>query len=245
MEARIFFQHLGYKHKHMRNGLILILLVMAVGKVVGQDIRDANVRHYPGKVKYQKLEHDATIFELPYPKDQVEKGMQKMADERGVKVKERNGFYEVKNVTILKLNSRVCDMYYKVERDGKSASKVYMILADPGEDLNNRSTSHTGLLAAAGGAAVVAAVGSSLSDHDHEMKVKEQEADIKDAEKKYKSLVEDQSRLEKKLADIQKELERNKTDQARLQSEIDSRKSALDVFRNGKGKGKVKDEIPK
>lgn len=41
-------------------------------------------------------------------------------------------------------------MYYKVERDGKSASKVYMILADPGEDLNNRSTSHTGLLAAAG-----------------------------------------------------------------------------------------------
>lgn len=238
-----FLPTLSFKRKIMRTGLLLMLLVFLLGEVAGQDIRDANVRHYPGKVKYQKIEHDATIFELPYPKDQVEEGMKKMAEQRGVKIKERNGFYEARNVTILKLNSRVCDMYYRVEKDGKSASKVYMILADPGEDLNNRSTSHTGLLAAAGGAAVVAAVGGSLSEHDHDVRVKQQEDDIKGSEKKYNSLLEDQKRLEKKIADLQKELDKNMTDQSRMQQEIESRKAALEVFKQGKGKGKV--EVPK
>jgi hypothetical protein len=227
----------------MHKGLLLVMLAFLTCDAFTQDIRAENVRYYPAKVKYQKIEHDATIFELPYPKDQVESGMKKMAEERGVKVKERNGFYEARNVTILKLNGRVCDMYYKVEKDGKSASKVYMILADPGEDLNNRSTSHTGLLAAAGGAAIVTAVGGSLSDHDHDLRVKLQEDDIKDSEKKYNNLLEDQKRLEKKMTDLQKELDKNKTDQARMQQEIESRKAALEVFKQGKGKGKV--EVPK
>lgn len=216
-------------------------MCVAVAMVVyiaglAQDISAENVRHYPGKVKYQKVEHDATVFELPYPKDQVEEGMQKLAEKRGVKAREKNGFYEVKNVTILKLNNKVCDMYYKVERDGKNASKVYMILAEPGEQLESRTTSHHGLMATAGGIGVVAAVGSSLSEHDHDVKVKQQETDIKDAERKYNSLLEEQKRLEKKLSDVQKDLDRNKTDQARLQSELESRKSALDIFRNGKKK---------
>lgn len=204
--------------------------------VLAQDISADNVRHYPGKVKYQKVEHDATVFELPYPKDQVEEGMQKLAEQRGVKAKEKNGFYEVKNVTILKLNSKTFDMYYKVERDGKSASKVYMILAEPGEDLGSRTSSHHALLAAAGGLGVVAALGSSLNDHDQGVKVKQQESEIKEAERKYDNLLEEQKRLEKKLSDIQKDLEKNKTDQARLQSELESRKSALDIFRKGKKK---------
>lgn len=220
----------------MRKGLLLTMFVLLAFVGRSQDVNTANVRHYPGKVKYQKVEHDATIFEIPYPKDQVEDGMRKLAESRGVKAKERNGFYEVKNVSILKLSGRVCDMYYKVERDGKSASKVYMILADPGEDLNNRSSSHTGLLMAAGGVGVVAAVGGHLDDHNHDVRVRDQENDIKEAEKKYNNLMEDQKRLEKKLADIQKDIEKNKTDQARMQQEIESRKAALDVFKASKGK---------
>ncbi|TAH01350.1 MAG: hypothetical protein EAZ17_04935 [Sphingobacteriales bacterium] len=227
----------------MRKGLLLTMFVLLVFVGRSQDVNAANVRHYPGKVKYQKVEHDATIFEIPYPKDQVENGMRKLAESRGVKAKERNGFYEVKNVSILRLSGKVCDMYYKVEKDGKSASKVYMILADPGEDLNNRVSSHTALLVAAGGVGVAAAVGGHLDDHNQESRIKEQENDIKESEKKYNNLMEEQSRLEKKLSDIQKDIEKNKTDQARMQQEIESRKAALEVFKQGKGKSKV--EVPK
>jgi hypothetical protein len=238
-----FLPPLGYKRKYMRKGLLLMIFVLLVFISRGQDVNAANVRHYPGKVKYQKVEHDATIFEIPYPKDQVEDGMRKLAESRGVKAKERNGFYEVKNVSILKLNGKVCDMYYKVERDGKAASKVYMILTDPGEDITGRVSSHNALLLAAGGVGVAAAVGSHLDDHNDEARIKDQENDIKESEKKYNNLIEEQKRLEKKLSDIQKDIEKNKTDQSRMQQEIESRKAALDLFKQGKGKGKV--EAPK
>lgn len=221
----------------MRKGLFIVLFALLACNTIAQDIRGENVRHYPGKVKYQKVEHDATVFEIPYPKDQVEDGLRKLAESRGVKAREHNGFLEAKNVSILKLNGKVSDVYFKVEKAGKSASKVYMILAEPGEDLNNRATSHTALLMAAGGAGVVAAVGGHLDDHNHDARIRDQENDIKDAEKKYNSLMEEQKRLEKKLADIQKDIDKNKTDQARMQQEIESRKAALDVFKNGKGKG--------
>lgn len=217
--------------------IICVAVAMAVYVAgLGQDITADNVRHYSGKVKYQKIEHDATVFELPYPKDQVEEGMRKLAGERGAKAREKNGFFEVKNVTIQKLSNKVCDIYYKVERDGKNASKVYMILTEPGEDLASRTSSHTALMAAAGGTAVVAAVGSSLNDHDRDVQIKKQEGEIKEGEAKYKSLQEEQKRLEKKLSEVQNDLEKNKTDQARLQSELESKKSALEVFRKGKKK---------
>lgn len=227
----------------MRKGLLLVMLAFLTYNALAQDIRAENVRYYPGKIKYQKIEHDATIFEIPYPKDQVEDGLRKLAESRGVKAREHNGFIEAKNVSVLKLNGKVCDVYFKVEKDGKTASKVYMIMSEPGEDLNNRNTSHTALLAAAGGAGVVAAVGSHLDNHNYEGLVKSQEKDIKDMEKKYNNLMEDQKRLDKKLTDLQADIEKNKTDQTRMQQEIESRKAALEVFKQGKGKGKV--EVPK
>jgi septation ring formation regulator EzrA len=218
----------------MRKVIILFICFAHVLISRAQDVSTATFRHYPGKVKYQKVEHDATIFDIPYSKDQVEEGMKKLAVSRGVKAKERNGFYEVKSVSILKLDGKVFDMYYKVEREGKTSSKVYMILAEPGEDLNNRTTTHNGLLVAAGGIGLVSAVGGHLDDHDYEVQIGNQEKEIKDAEKKYNNLLEDQKRMEKRISDLQKDLEKNKTDQSRIQSEIDSRKSALDVFRKSK-----------
>ncbi|MFN7686951.1 MAG: coiled-coil domain-containing protein [Sphingobacteriales bacterium] len=227
----------------MRKGLLFVMFAFLACNAIAQDIRAGNVRYYPGKVKYQKVEHDATIFDMPYPKEQVEDGLRKLAESRGVKAREHSGFLEAKNIKVQKLNGKACDVYFKVEKEGKSASKVYMIMAEPGEDLNNRNTSHTALLAAAGGAGVVAAVGSHLDDHNNDELVKSQEKDIKDMEKKYNSLLEEQKRLDKKFTDLQADIEKNKTEQTRMQQEIESRKAALEVFKQGKGKGKV--EVPK
>ena len=62
-------------------------------------------------------------------------------------------------------------------------------------------------------------------------------------EKKNNSLIEEQKRLDKKFTDLQADIEKNKTEQTRIQQEIESRKAALEVFKQGKGKGKV--EVPK
>jgi hypothetical protein len=219
----------------MKKLLFAMLLLVMQGVAYSQDA-NSSVRHYLGKVKYQKTEQDATIFELPYPKDEVEDGMKKMLGERGIKPKERNGFYEARNAKIVKLNDKVYDVYYKIEKDGKTSSKISMILAEPGEDLAARNSSHAVIVAAAGGTALAASVGSSLNDNDHDLRVKDQEAEIKSTEKKYQSLLDDQKKLQKKMTDLQTELDKNTTDQGRLQQELEAKKKLLEDLKGGKKK---------
>ena len=220
----------------MKKLILAMVVLLASATGYSQDVNSA-VRHYPGKVKYQKTEQDATIFELPYPKDEVEAGMKKLLGEKGIKAKERNGFFEAKNVKISKLHNKIYDVYYKVEKDGKTASKVSMILTEPGEDVTARTSSHAVIAAAAGGTALAASVGSSLNDNNFDLRVKDQEADIKSAERKYQNLLEDQKRLQKKMSDLQTEIDKNTTDQTRLQQEIEAKKKILEDFKAGK-KGK-------
>ena len=238
----LHFFYFGYdKRSDMRKLIFSITAILFIQAAHAQEILNAGVRHYPGKVKYQKIEQDATVFEIPYPKDEVEEGLKKMVEARGVKQKEKNGFYEAKNISIEKLNGRVCDMYYKVEKDSKTASKVYMILTNPGEDLASRTSSHNALLADAGGVAVVATVGTALHDNNNDMRIKDQERDIKNAEKKYQKLLEDQKYLEKKKLELDKDIEKNKQDQAAMLKEIEARKSALDSFKGVKKSEGIKE----
>ena len=217
----------------MKKMFFASVLLLLAGAVIGQDNVKA-LRHYPGKVKYQKTELDATVYEVPYPKDEVEAGMKKMMDERGIRVNEKNGFYEAKNVTLVKRGNHVCDAYYKVEKDGKTASKVYLILTEPGEDVSNRNSSQAMVAAAAGGTAVATAMGSSLGDHNHDVQIRNQEDEIKTAEKKLSKMADEQKSLQKKIADLQNSLDKNAQDQSRLQQEIEAKKAALESFRAGK-----------
>ena len=84
----------------MRKILFAVIAILFFQVAHSQDLLNSNVRHYPGKVKYQKEEQDATIFEIPYPKDEVEVGLRKMAEARGVKVREKNGFYSAENAPV-------------------------------------------------------------------------------------------------------------------------------------------------
>lgn len=219
----------------MKKMFLVSALLLIVGASIGQDNAKA-LRNYPGKVKYQKTEQDATVYEIPYPKDEVEAGMKKMMDDRGIKVNEKNGFYEAKNVTLVKRGSHVCDAYYKVEKDGKTASKVYLILTEPGEDVSNRQSSQAMVAAAAGGTAVAATMGSSLGDNNQDVQIRNQEEDIRNSEKKLSKLADEQKSLQKKITDLQNSLDKNTQDQTRMQQEIDAKKASLETFRSGKTK---------
>lgn len=199
-------------------------------------------KQYPGKVKYQKTEQDATIFELPYPADQVEDGLKSLAAKQGVKVKEKNGFFEGKNLVMQKLDNKIYDVYYKVEKIGKAESKVYLILAEPGEDLVTRTSSHAAIAgSAAGGAVILASIAPYLDEHDFNIIKLSQEGDIKKAEKKLANLQDEQSKLQKRLADINKDLERNAKDQKNAAAELEAKKSSLSEFLGNRGVGKKKD----
>jgi len=219
----------------MKKIFLISALLLFVGNAISQDLNKA-LRHYPGKIKYQKTEQDATIYEVPYPKDEVETGMKKMMDDRGIRVNEKNGFYEAKNVTLVKRGNHVCDAYYKVEKDGKTASKVYLILAEPGEDLNSRNSSHAMLAAAAGGSAVAVAMNESLGDNNYDVQIRNQEEEIRNSEKKLSKLADEQKSLQKKIADLQNSLDKNAQDQTRMQQEIDAKKASLESFRSGRSK---------
>lgn len=207
-----------------------------------QAVAQKPTKQYPGKVKYQKTEQDATIFDVPYPAGQVEDGLRDLAAKQGVKVKEKNGFYEARNLVLKNLDHKKHDVYYRVDKSGKNECKVYIILAEPGEDLANRTSSHAALAgSAAGGAVILASIAPHLDEHDFNLVKLDQEEAIKKAEKKLASLQDEQSKLQKRLADINKELEKNAKDQNLAASELESRKSELADFLGKRGEGKKKD----
>lgn len=218
------------------------LLFLAISFACLQAEAQNVTRQYPGKVKYQKTEQEATIFEVPYPVNQVEDGMKELAAKQGVKVREKNGFFEARGVVLEKISSDKQDVYYKVDRDGKNASKIYMIIAKPGEDLVNRTSSHVAIVGtAAGGAVILASIAPHLAEQDFKLVKLEQEEAIKKAEKKLSGLQDEQSKLQKRLADINKELEKNAKEQELAAADLESKKSSLAEFLNKRGSGKKKD----
>jgi hypothetical protein len=207
------------------------LLFLAIGFSCLQAEAQKPTRQYPGKVKYQKTEQDATIFDIAYPPNQVLDALRDLAGQRGVKVKEVNGFYEARNLSMEKLGGKKHDVYCKVEKAGKGNSKVYMILAEPGEDLTNRTSSHAVLAGtAAGGAVILAAIVPHLDEREFTALKMSQEEEIKKAEKKLASLQDEQTKLQKKLADINKEIDKNAKDQTDATSELEEKKAELAKF---------------
>jgi len=186
-------------------------------------------RKYSGTVKYQKTDQPATVFEFPYPASEVEDGLMAFFREQGSKPKESKGFYYVSNVRMPK-EDKLQDIYYKVEKDGKEASKLYAIVTEVGENPVTRTSSHNELVAAGAGAGVVAAVGPAMEEHDYKVQLEKQEEEIRKSEKKMNDLLEESKQLEKKRADIDKNIELNKQNQEKLQAELDNKKQLYQQF---------------
>ena len=124
---------------------ILFFVTIQLFTLYGFGQEQKFARKYSGTVKYQKTEQPATVFEFNYPASEVEDGLMEFFMNQGSKPKESKGFYYVSGVKISKEDSKFFDVYYKVEKDGKTASKVYAIVTDLGEDPLTRTSSHNAL----------------------------------------------------------------------------------------------------
>lgn len=200
-------------------------------------------RKYSSTVKFQKTKQPATVFEFPYPASQVEEGLIEFFKDQGSKPKESKGFYYVSSVKVGKVDSvgkedsKYHDVYYKVEKDGKEACKVYAIVTEIGEDPVTRKSSHDALIVGGTAAGFVAAVGPAMDDHDYKIQLQKQEEDIRKSEKKMNDLLEDGKQLEKKRTNIEKEIELNKLEQEKLQALLDSKKQSYQQLVDKKKKG--------
>lgn len=190
-------------------------------------------RRYEGTVEYQKTKQPATIMEFRYPEKDLEKAMEAYMEKQGGKVKYQKGFNYVKSVRIHERENRYFDLYYKIEGSGKgdnATSTMYIILAEPGENilLRDGDKSNAGKAAASVGAvAFMGALGSEVGKYDYEKKIKDQQAELEKAEKRMAD-------LEKKRDKLTKELDQTTQDLERQASEVDKAKTILEQLKAGK-----------
>jgi hypothetical protein len=188
-------------------------------------------RRYEGTVEYQKTKQPATILEFRYPEKDLDKAMEAYMEKQGGKVKFQKGFNYVKSVRIHERENRYYDLYYKIEGSGKgdnAQSTMYIILAEPGENILLRDNNNAGKAAASVGAvAFVGGLGSEVGSYDYQKKLREQEAEVEKAEKR-------RVELEKKRDKLAKDLDQTTQDLQRQAAEVDKAKAILEQLKSGK-----------
>jgi mannitol-specific phosphotransferase system IIBC component len=155
-------------------------------------------------------------------------------------VKEKNGFYEARNIKIMKLEGKEFDVYYKIEKTGKETCKVSMITAEPGQDITASpavlpetvASGSAGEVAgvAAGSALIAASVAPSLNAQDYNLNKKQYEEELKKSENKVKDLENEKKQLEKRKSDLEKDIEKNNSERQKAQANLDQQKLKMNEF---------------
>lgn len=154
-------------------------------------------------------------------------------------MKTSKGFFYAKSVKLHNRENRNFDVYYKVTGSGKgdkARSTVYIILAEPGEnillrDANAQNNSGKAAAASMGAVSFFGYLGTVVSDYDLDKKIIEQESVVMSTEKNLTDLDKKRISLEKELEDLRKEtelrnseLEKNKILLAQFKEEKELRK---------------------
>ncbi|MCU0380041.1 MAG: hypothetical protein MUE58_02525 [Chitinophagaceae bacterium] len=206
--------------------IILSLLLVCYEEMLAQPPIKPT-RRYEGTVDYQKTKQPATIMEFKYNENDLGNAMEAYLEKQGGKVKRQKGFNYVKGVRIHERENRYYDMYYKIEGSGKgdnANSKVYIILAEPGENILLREDNHAAAKTTAASVGAVSfydGLGSEVGAYDYEKRVKEQEEEVAQAEKRM-------SELNKKRDKLTKDLDMNAQDISRQSAEIEKLKAILE-----------------
>jgi hypothetical protein len=195
-------------------------------------------RRYEGTVEYQKTQQHCTILDFNYPEKDMENALEQYVQKQGGKVKTNKGFFYAKALKLHNRENRYYDVYYKVTGSGKgdrATSKVYLILAEPDENilLRDANANHSGKTAVASVGAVTffGEIGSEVTDYDLDKKIREQQEAVKKTERNLNDLEKRRQSLEKQMEDVRKdielqngELEKNKTVLAQFAEQKELRK---------------------
>jgi len=194
----------------MKQLAILCAILLSLPLALRAQLPIEPLKRYEGTVEYQKTTQPATILEFRYPERDLEKALESYIEKLGGKVRTQKGFFYAKGVPVQEKGNRYHDVYYKVNGSGKGdnmISKVYIILAEPGENILLRNGGSSGSAAAAAtGGAVFGTVGAHVGSYDHEKRVKAQEEELAKAQRKADDLLKKKDRLTKELELTDQEL---------------------------------------
>jgi hypothetical protein len=195
----------------------------------------ASAQAYEGTIQYDKKKQRAIVIDYPYPAEAVQNAIVKKMELLGYKPKEEKGllnkdkgFLIYKNAYVTDISNDRMDYMVKVERKSRKeedAAVLYIII-------NKDAQNAMDVLDAYGVDRAKSFLNNMMPDIEAanlELQIKAQEEVIAKAEKKLRSLRDDQTSLEKKLQD-------NKIDQENTQKDIENQKQALGTL-IGKRKG--------
>jgi hypothetical protein len=195
----------------------------------------ASAQAYEGTIQYDKKKQRAVIIDYPYSAEAVQNAIVKKMELLGYKAKEEKGllnkdkgFLIYKNAYVTDISNDRIDYMVKVERKSRKeddAAVLYIIMNKDGQNALD-------VLDAYGVDRAKSFLNNMMPDIEAanlELQIKAQEEVIAKAEKKLRSLRDDQTSLEKKLQD-------NKIDQENTQKDIENQKQALGTL-IGKRKG--------
>lgn len=231
----------------MKSKTLLILAIMLCW--VGAQAQDEfikkiePVRSYDGIVDFQKTRQAAKVFEFNYPAKDLDKAIESYLEQRGGKVHNVKGLNVAKGVLLHESESRMYDVYYRVDGKGagdKAVSILSVIVAEPEEDILARTQPATGATAVTeglpvfGGTGAVGffgALGTVVGDYDHGKAVASYEEELRKAEKRYNSLVDEGQSLAKKKQKLEQDISNNLDDQTKQAMEVERAKVRLEQIK--------------
>lgn len=200
------------------------------------------VRSYDGVVEYQKIRLAARIFEFNYPAKDLDKAIGSYLELRGGKVRNVKGLNVAKGVLLHESENKLYDVYYKVDGKGgrDAVSTLSVILADPDEDILLRAQPETGassvtqahpVFAGAGAVGFFDGLGASVGDYEHGKAVAACEEELRKAEKRYSSLVDEGQSLVKKRQKLEQDIADNTDAQAKQAKEVEKARLILEQIK--------------
>ncbi len=209
----------------MKRILFLMILTVAVATV-----SIAQVSAVDGMVEYAKGQNKKTsVIELPYATETVENAIKESMTKKGYKLEKLKGDILVYRGVRLENDSEISDLHFKVERKSrkeKNVSMVHLIVGRSSENVALRSDLDTHK--SEYGKSFLNDLVPAVVAYQLELNIKEQDNTVKKAEKKLRSLEDDQKSLEKRLQDTEDKLAQNKKDQEAQSVELEKQRSIRD-----------------
>jgi hypothetical protein len=156
---------------------------------------------------YQKVKQSAVEVELPFPENMVTRAVEDKLQKAGYKGKDTKGFITYKGVRMAELGPDAYDLYFKTDRKSRKEidATLLTMLVSSGYEKFYDSDSPVML----GAKNFLDSQLVMVEAYDLEVQVTEQETEIKKADKKMASLVEEAEDLQKKKKKLEKEIEEN------------------------------------
>jgi hypothetical protein len=181
---------------------------------------------YDGTVSYNKKEQPAVISDYKFPQETVEKALREKLQSLGLKVKSSRGFLIASSSVISNIAAIPMDYAFKIDRKSKKEkdiTTVFMVMTvgDVNNTPDNSSNAKTFL------SDLAPAVDATNIDN----MVSDQYTTLTKAQKKYKSLQDDQTSLEKKIRSLQDDLASNAKDQANQLLEVQRQQDILTTWK--------------